>query len=827
MAKNAMTKRKTLIFACFGIAIGLCIGTVLKNYRALEIVKRCSLKPNNQKTPYEIIGLRPEDTIQNSQKNLVFVGVMTAKNFIEGRARAVYDTWGKEVPGRIAFFSSEGSFSDELPVVGLKNVDDRYPPQKKSFMMLYYMYENFIDKFEWFIRADDDVYIEPQKLENFLRSIDSSKPQFIGQAGKGNSEEFGLLSLEFDENFCMGGPGVILSSETLRRVAPHIPTCLKNLYSTHEDVEVGRCVQKFAGIPCTWNYEMQYIMRHNSSGRAAFTGKLKRKEIHNAISLHPIKQAPLMYRLHSYIQGLKAEEMRQESLMLHRDIKRMAKYLEIPDDSRYLVPGITLIPEEENSKRHIEDHNILGISPDLNKYVPKTKEDLLEWSFIARGLYSIEHANPKHKIDSATREGLEDVITEVMENINNYSRQRGRVIEFRELLYGYSRLNTLHGQDLILDLLLIYKKYRGKKMTVPVRRHLYVQRAFTGIFVKEFEEDFYNTTVQRSFFKHILNQGVEKLSNHFSLPGILPSSRTSSVGANSKIVFVLPIAGRLSTFKRFLDTYESVAIAEDKNCDLLVVIFGSQDEIRDHLELLRQLKSRNIYQQINYIQRQEDFSRGVALDTAARSSYIQDDNIILFIDVDMVFKLETLQRIRMNTIQGSQVYLPIVFSQYDPKRQQQEFIAPEEITNESGYFRQFGFGICAIYKSDIMDESINGFDKDITGWGLEDVKFLEKIVKNGHQQNTFMVNTAEVSEDYNAKAAQLRRLSIFRAPDPSLVHIYHDISCDVNLEVAQYNMCLGTKANSVGSTKLMESIFFNSVDNLEFIKEFNRRKEVR
>lgn len=39
----------------------------------------------------------------------------------------------------------------------------------------------------------------------------------LGQAGKGNNEEFGLLSLEFDENFCMGGPGVILSSETLRR----------------------------------------------------------------------------------------------------------------------------------------------------------------------------------------------------------------------------------------------------------------------------------------------------------------------------------------------------------------------------------------------------------------------------------------------------------------------------------------------------------------------------------------------------------------------------------------------------------------------------------
>lgn len=72
-----------------------------------------------------------------------------------------------------------------------------------------------------------------------------------------------------------------------------------------------------------------------------------------------------------------------------------------------------------------------------------------------------------------------------MENINNFSRQRGRVIEFRELLYGYSRVNTLYGHDLILDLLLIYKKYRGKKMTVPVRRHLYVQRAFTETFVRE------------------------------------------------------------------------------------------------------------------------------------------------------------------------------------------------------------------------------------------------------------------------------------------------------------------------------------------------------
>lgn len=131
--------------------------------------------------PLDLIELPTEDTVSTSQNNLLFVGVMTSKDFLHDRAKAVYETWGREVPGRLAFFSSEGSYADGMPVVALKGVDDRYPPQKKSFRMLYYMYEHFIDRFEWFARADDDVYVNTHKLEKFLRSIDSSKPQFIGK----------------------------------------------------------------------------------------------------------------------------------------------------------------------------------------------------------------------------------------------------------------------------------------------------------------------------------------------------------------------------------------------------------------------------------------------------------------------------------------------------------------------------------------------------------------------------------------------------------------------------------------------------------------------
>lgn len=157
----------------------------------------------------------------------------------------------------MSFFSRSGSSSQHnLPLVSLPGVDDSYPPQKKSFMMLKFMHDNYLDKFEWFMRVDDDVYIRPDQLELFLRSVNSSKPQFIGQAGLGNDKEFGLLSLDYDENFCMGGPGIVMSRETLRLVVPHISYCLKNLFSTHEDVEIGRCVRRFANVSCTWAYEV-------------------------------------------------------------------------------------------------------------------------------------------------------------------------------------------------------------------------------------------------------------------------------------------------------------------------------------------------------------------------------------------------------------------------------------------------------------------------------------------------------------------------------------------------------------------------------------------
>jgi hypothetical protein len=221
---------KNLIFMTIGFLIGFSLATWIRSI----------FYPCNFSNGLKILSSSHES------KKLVFIGVLTAQHFLDTRAKAIYETWGQTVPGKIQFFSRFNSTTRySIPLVSVKNVNDSYPPLKKSFMMLKYMHDNYIDKFEWFMRAEDDVYIKSDSLEIFLRSLNSSKPHFIGHP-----------LLDGEENLCMGGPGIVMSRVTLKLFVKHISLCLKNLYSSNEDVEIGRCVEKFANISCTLSNEV-------------------------------------------------------------------------------------------------------------------------------------------------------------------------------------------------------------------------------------------------------------------------------------------------------------------------------------------------------------------------------------------------------------------------------------------------------------------------------------------------------------------------------------------------------------------------------------------
>ena len=170
--------------------------------------------------------------------HLILVGILPTKEFMNTRVMTINETWTKTIYGKVLFFSGENSTSGnnkDQSLITLLGVNDAYPPQKKSFLVLKYMHDLYLNQFEWFVRADYDVYIVGDILAKFLASVNNSKVYYIGHSGQGRKNEQGKLGLFDDKTYCMGGPGVIISRATLVKVAPRVSYCLQNLYSNHED----------------------------------------------------------------------------------------------------------------------------------------------------------------------------------------------------------------------------------------------------------------------------------------------------------------------------------------------------------------------------------------------------------------------------------------------------------------------------------------------------------------------------------------------------------------------------------------------------------------
>lgn len=267
----------------------------------------------------------------------------------------------------------------------------------------------------------------------------------------------------------------------------------------------------------------------------------------------------------------------------------------------------------------------------------------------------------------------------------------------------------------------------------------------------------------------------------------------------SKVInFILPLSGRYEIFQRFLQNYEDICLTSGEKTSLLVVLYQhkSENTFNKTIDLIEQLKYKYRSASIEVLPISGDFSRARALDLGA--SKMQADDLMLFIDVDIVFTSSALNRIRLNTLSGRRIYFPIVFSQYDPKvvygdaRKQDKFI----INEISGHWRQYGFGIVSLYKSDYR--TVGGLDLSIQGWGKEDVEFFEKAVKSD--------------------------LDVFRAADRHLVHVYHEIECSKQLSSLQFSMCMGSKVDTYAGVETLADMIYGNPNILRFAKERRQRR---
>lgn len=700
---------------------GLLCGHFAINCWLLEREQILDLKP------LKILDL---DNDVSQQPGLpVFVGIMTATKYLNSRGCSAWKSWASHLValgGDVKFFvgSSESATPQpicDLEVIVLKGVrDEDYPPQIKSFAMLKWMEENHKNSTSWFMRSDDDVFVDVDKLLALLGGINPSESHFIGQAGVGRGEEEGHLSLLWNQNFCMGGTGMLLSKVTLQHLAPKIDTCLANLLTTHEDVEVGRCVTIATGQTCTWAYQMQTLFHHSAGGRDERGTEVQPDTLdvdilNNAITIHPVKSPKNMEMLSVRFKTKKRLKMVTDLQKLHFDIKIL----------------------ENNGVQDLYDLPFQNAT----------------WDFIyGHSLYSAKTGHEKNKVPKRITSAIEKIVTKVLDKINTDSREKGRSIEFRDLYYAYVNNDPANGNSYILDILLVYKKFHGKKMTVKVRRHVFAREVLLEP-------------------HHHRSQWIIDIPS--PEPVVVPGDVINYFEESGApvITMLMAVAGdkKLSVLKRFLKDYEREVLLKMTPVRLVLVVFKETSQDTKMSDLVR-----NQVQffdkeypgcSITIIEKHGKFARGVGLTEGLNAC--QESDLVFVIDVDISFNARALENVRRFTVEGKSVYYPIVFS---------------EFRDGGGFWRTFGYGIMSGYKSDILFSG--GYNTDIKGWGKEDVDLFDKL--------------------------QQTKLLVYRAKDPNLIHKYHKVTCSSSLNAEQAAMCLSSRANVFLPLNTLYSLAVNS-----------------
>ena len=217
-------------------------------------------------------------TASESERNVVFLPRQTVSFNVlvsmETRGWAIEKTWGggMKLKDRIDFYLLPSAqvkkemFSElkkKAQIIPLGTNDDSELISDDSYQGVFDLWTDICKRksrnYHWFARLKDNVYLQADKLESLLSSLNSSKPILIGRSVTPVGYRRDELGLRSGESYCFEG-GYAVSWKTLELVCPYLPDCQLEAKSENEDVEMARCIRKHTGINCTTNTEVNLIM---------------------------------------------------------------------------------------------------------------------------------------------------------------------------------------------------------------------------------------------------------------------------------------------------------------------------------------------------------------------------------------------------------------------------------------------------------------------------------------------------------------------------------------------------------------------------------------
>ncbi len=247
LVRGGMIQRMTELNNCSS-----CIGSLtrflpLTSYEYHEICNKSVGEGFGEKTLNEVRFLRPVRVVPSvSPLAPKILCVVYTHEKVRDRVSVIAETWGWRCDG---FFAASTITVRDPTQPGFGSIDlvhrgeEEYKNMwQKTRSILAYIFEHYLDKFDYYHICGDDVFVIPENLKKYLLDLETRRDGI-----RAHRLIFGVIMGQGKDQYIGGGPGYTLNREALRfynQESGLMDDCYPEERVSAEDRYISRCFQQ-------------------------------------------------------------------------------------------------------------------------------------------------------------------------------------------------------------------------------------------------------------------------------------------------------------------------------------------------------------------------------------------------------------------------------------------------------------------------------------------------------------------------------------------------------------------------------------------------------
>lgn len=599
---------------------------------------------------------------------------------------------------------------------------------KVALLALKFVIEHQLKNYQYFYFIKDSTYVHGARLREFIESLSFSDQIHVGH----------VINSVQGESRCYLESGILLSHNVLAKATSQetIDWCSQyqrevetnfTLDIFQDSMVFEHCILKATNLPCSYQTKNQIYLSLNLSEITPQMGLVKLWES-GSIAAFPVSSYEKHIRLTKYLRQRELKDVYDRISTLEQKLNAASRE----------------ISSEQVNRDEARIYNSWPIGVQKS-FLPTNRFDVNQWAYFNRTHVLLEDDfGIATALFGVNRIDMEDVL----ESCKKVAKKHNPNAELVEYVGGYRRFDPTRGMEYLLDL----------------------------------------TFLENGNLVSTRYQSLRPLSKTemISVPYVTEHTR---------IVLALPVwSSNLDKAAQFVLEYANVCLKKKDNSVLVLLLLHNQEQPKEdendpdkENEPFYSLKSlANNFTEKYHSSNARIAWMSIYLKTNLNDNFISDlavldllvrkltpDSLVLLCRSNMELRLEYLNRVRMNTIHGTQVFSPIPFTQFHPnlavgyknfRKEEPTFKAPViEIKNGQGRFDQENFDHISFYVFDYLT-SRKALEKEIPS---------AKVMKDLQKSLYYKMSLPGLKEMF----LKARLVHLMRAIEPDLRLYHNNIDC--------------------------------------------------